>query len=170
MASTTKPTSGSKPELPPNVLIFTPKNPAAADALLNGRIFTRLATPATTDPSTLAAAAAKAGGEAFCLVFRGGILIFDGAGADEDADVADTHHEHFRLVCLALKDAGIVLDVAGCVFDAQGILKAGFQLDVLSPGNVLVIDLMDGEEESDDDEDLEASLAALVSGSGTSLS
>ncbi|KAH6685463.1 hypothetical protein F5X68DRAFT_210189 [Plectosphaerella plurivora] len=169
MSSPKTAASASKPELPPNVLIFTPKLRATADTLLNGRIFTRLATTSTTDPSALVAAAAKVG-DTFCFPFRSGILIFDGVGADEDVDIADTHHEHFRVVCLALKDAGIDLDVAGCVFDVKDILKAGFQLDVLSSGSVLAIDLMDGEEESDDDEDLEASLAALVSGSGTSIS
>jgi hypothetical protein len=53
-------------------------------------------------------------------------------------------------------------------------LKAGFQLDAMSQGAVLVIDLMDGGDEDDDDSDdedededdevTEAKLKALVSG------
>lgn len=178
MSATPASDAGAKPELPPNVLIFAPKKPAGADALLHGRLFTRLATTASTDPVRLAAAVRKADAEgSFCLAFRGGVLLFDGAagagdGDEIDDDTTNAHHEHFRAVCLALKDADIDLDVAGCIFDARGVLKAGFQLDVLRPGNVLVIDLMGGEDEDsdDDDEDAEASLAALVGGSETTLS
>lgn len=62
------------------------------------------------------------------------------------------HHEHFRAVCLALKDADIGLDVAKCVHDARDVLQAGFQLDAIKNGSVLVIDLMHAEDEDDSDE------------------
>lgn len=111
--------------------------------------------------------------ESFCLPFRKGILIFDGADRGmEQEDMIDVHHEHFRQVCLALKDSDINLDFSACIFDADDVLKAGFQLDAMSQGAVLVIDLTDaGDEESDseddeDDEATEASLNALV-GSNT---
>lgn len=166
------------PALPPNVLIFSPESADAANALLNGRIYTKLATTARTTPEHLAAAvekiAPKGNRESFCLPFRKGILIFDNAGPEIDQEkLTDAHHEHFRQVCLALKDADINLDFSACIFDADSILKAGFQLDAMSRGSVLVIDLMDGGKEDDeddsddddeDDEATEASLNALVSG------
>lgn len=87
----------------------------------------------------------------------------------------DRHHEHFRQACLALKDADINLDFSACIFDADDVLKVGFQLDAMSQGSVLVIDLMDGgndeddsddddEDEEEDDEVTKARLKALTSG------
>ena len=169
------------PALPHNVLIFSPSSPDAAKALLNGRIFTKLAATTRTTPEQLAAVvqkiAPKESREKFCLPFRKGILIFDGADPEtEQEKLTDEHHEHFREVCLALKDADINLDFSACIFDADQILKAGFQLDAMSQGAVLVIDLMDsGDEDDDDDSDdeedededdevTEAKLNALVSG------
>lgn len=62
--------------------------------------------------------------------------------------------DHFRAVCLALRDADIGLDVAKCVHDVDEVLQAGFQLDSLSNNSsVLMIDLMGTEEEDDDDDD-----------------
>ncbi|KAK2043069.1 hypothetical protein LZ31DRAFT_468977 [Colletotrichum somersetense] len=154
----------SAPVLPPNVTIFSPAKPNAADALLNGRIFTRLTANAQAEPSKLAAAlkdaSRRAVDDAFCLSHRNVVLIFD---ADKDgADVTDAHHEHFRLVCLALKDADISLDVAGCIFDSPSALQAGFQLDTLSSGSVLVIDLMGGDDQDSDEEDDEATAEKLL--------
>ncbi|KAK2052893.1 hypothetical protein LY76DRAFT_609551 [Colletotrichum caudatum] len=153
------------PVLPPNVTIFSPAKPSAAEALLNGRIFTRLTANAQAEPSKLAAALEDAsrravGDDAFCLGHRNVVLIFD-AGED-GADATDAHHEHFRLVCLALKDADIGLDVAGCIFDAPSALQAGFQLDALSSGSVLVIDLMGGGDQDSDEEDDEAAAEKLL--------
>ena len=164
------------PTLPQNVLIFSPSTPDAAHALLNGRIFTKLAATTRTTPEQLVAAVQKitpkGSREKFCLPFRKGILIFDGANSETDREkLTDEHHEHFREVCLALKDADINLDFSACIFDADQILKAGFQLDAMSQGAVLVIDLMDaGDEDDDDDSDdedeadeaTEATLNALV--------
>lgn len=166
------------PALPPNVLIFSPTSSEAATALLNGRMFTKLATSTRTTPEKLLAAAEKIAPkesrESFCLPFRKGILIFDGADPETEQDqLTDRHHEHFRQVCLALKDTDINLDFSACIFDAADVLKAGFQLDAMSQGAVLVIDLMDSgnddDDDSDDDEDeddevTEARLKALTSG------
>jgi hypothetical protein len=166
------------PTLPQNVLIFSPSEPDAAKALLNGRIFTKLAATTRTTPEQLVAAVQqitpKASREKFCLPFRKGILIFDGAYfKTEPEKLTDEHHEHFREVCLALKDADINLDFSACIFDADQILKAGFQLDAMSQRAVLVIDLMDrgdddddddSDDEDEDDEATEASLKALVAG------
>lgn len=167
-------TQSALPVLPPNVLIFSPESPDAAHALLNGRIYTKLATTARTTPEQLAAAvekiASKGSRESFCLPFRKGILIFDNAGPETgQEELTDVHHDHFRQVCLALKDADINLDFSACIFDADSVLKAGFQLDAMSRGSVLVIDLTDGGNDDDDsddedDEEAEAGLNALVSG------
>ncbi|KAJ0164304.1 hypothetical protein CTA2_1302 [Colletotrichum tanaceti] len=153
--------ASSAPTLPPNVKIFSPAQPSTATALLNGRIYTRLTANAQTEPSKVAAAlrdAARPGvNDSFCFSHRNVVLIFDGDTVKDSnkdgADVTDAHHEHFRLVCLALKDADISLDVAGCIFDTPDVLQAGFQLDALSSGSVLVIDLMDGDDDDDDDSD-----------------
>ncbi|KAH8195714.1 hypothetical protein TruAng_010117 [Truncatella angustata] len=147
----------SVPALPPNVSIFSPTDPNAAKTLLSSRIFTRLSISAQTEPAQLTAALKNPArpeiSEAFCLSHGNAVLIFD--GGSEGSDLEDSHHEHFRLVCLALKDADISLDVAGCVFDTADVLQAGFQLDTLSSGSVLVIDLMSGgdDDSSDEDED-----------------
>ncbi|RDW65956.1 hypothetical protein BP6252_09591 [Coleophoma cylindrospora] len=155
--SISQPTSGNGPTpspvvLPPNVFIFSPVDARAAEALLNSRIFTRLAVSAHTEPTKLSEAlrSTAALNETFCLSFRNSILVFTGNRADNPDDEMDFHHEKFRLVALALKEFDISLDVAGCVFDALDILQAGFQLDKLSDGAVMVIDLMS--QEDDDDE------------------
>lgn len=167
-------TTQAAPVLPHNVTIFSPTSPESAKNLLSGRIFTKLASTASTTASQLSSALAtitpKEDRETFCLPFRKGILIFDGAGPETNREeLTDAHHEHFRQVCLALKDADINLDFSACIFDADEALKAGFQLDAMSQGAVLMIDLMDAgdddEDDSDDDEDdeaAEASLNALV--------
>lgn len=176
--STSNTQQAALPSLPHNVLIFSPSSPDAAKALLNGRIFTKLASTGSTTPAQLVAAVQKItpkeSREKFCLPFRKGILIFDGSDPEtEQEKLTDDHHEHFREVCLALKDADINLDFSACIFDADQILKAGFQLDAMSQGAVLVIDLMDAgdddddddsDEEDEDDEVTEAKLNALVHG------
>jgi hypothetical protein len=136
------------PTLPPNVIIFTPKSPSSVNALLNARIFTRLVASSSCTPAKLASIKKYPGvQEDFCLIHRNAVLIFDG-GDDEDL-----HHEHFRVICLALKENDIGLDVAGCVHDATDALAAGFQLDKLNDKAALVIDLV---VEEDSDEDSEA--------------
>lgn len=163
-------TAPNKPALPPNVSIFSPKDPSASKAVLNGRIFSRLTTSSQTEPSQLAAALDKASpgvSEAFCLTHGGAILVFD--TEQPGVDLKDSHHEHVRAVCLALKDADISLSISGCVFDAAEAVKAGFQLDGLSRGAVMVVDLMHEEDEgsdsdSGDDEDAEAILMGGDSG------
>jgi hypothetical protein len=163
------------PELPHNVLIFSPTDSRSANALLKSRMFTKLATTNRTTSEQLESVIDRIGPkesrESFCLPFRKGILIFDGANPEmEQEKLTDIHHEHFRQVCLALKDSDINLDFSACIFDADDVLKAGFQLDAMSKGAVLVIDLMDaGDEESDSDDDededvatTEANLNALV--------
>ncbi|KAF6786181.1 hypothetical protein CSOJ01_15454 [Colletotrichum sojae] len=158
------PSAAAPPALPPNVLIFSPKDPSAAKALTNGSVFTRLTVSASIEPAQLFKALKGSISESWCLVHRNVVLIFDN---DQDA-----HHEHFRVVCLAVKDADIGLDVAGCIFDATEVLKAGFQLDTMSSGSVLVVDIMDGDDNDDDsDDDAEASLGLLMSGdSGATIS
>jgi hypothetical protein len=174
-------TQGALPTLPPNVVIFSPTTLKASKALLKGQIFTKLATTTRTTPSQITSALSKITSpeetENFCLAFRKGILIFDSDNEIEQSaeELTDAHHEHFRQVCLALKDADINLDFSACIFDVEDVLKAGFQLDEMSRGAVLVIDLMDrgDEDDSDDDDDddsdeddeaTEASLKALVGG------
>jgi len=145
--------SADTPALPDNVCIFSPADPKAASSLLNGRIFTRLTTSIQTEPSKLSAAlrnlSQPKASEFFCLNHRNAILIFDSSGDDDG--LQNLHHEHFRLVCLALKDADIGLDVSRCILDAPNVLQAGFQLDEMSGGSVLVIDLMGEEDEDDSD-------------------
>ncbi|KAM0203356.1 hypothetical protein ACHAPA_009726 [Fusarium lateritium] len=156
--STTTPTTGSDsekqtlPNLPANVCIFSPKKPSAVEALLSARVFTRLVASASTTPEKLAAIKKYPGvQEDFCLIHRNAVLIFDGAPGEQDALVEDAHHEHFRVICLALKEFDIGLDVAGCIHDATDVLGAGFQLDKLNDRSALVIDLV--VEEDSDDED-----------------
>ncbi|RSL94916.1 hypothetical protein CEP52_012370 [Fusarium oligoseptatum] len=146
----------SKPTLPANVCILSPKKTSAVNALLSARLFTRLVASSSTKPAKLAAAIKSYQGadESFCLVHGNAVLIFDGGEGDKKSDeVEDDHHEHFRIVCLALKEHDIGLDVAGCIHDASNALEAGFQLDKLNDGAALVIDLVEVEEDSDDDED-----------------
>ncbi|KAF2445800.1 hypothetical protein P171DRAFT_431185 [Karstenula rhodostoma CBS 690.94] len=140
------------PTLPPNVTIFSPKNPAAAQNLLKASRFTRLSASASTTPEQLSKALSSHNGinETFYSSHGHAILIFD--GGREGADLEDAHHEHFRAVCLALKDADIGLDVAKCVHDAESVLQAGYQLDAMKDGSVLVIDLMHAEDDDDDDD------------------
>lgn len=143
----------SKPSLPPNVSIFSPKDPSASKAVLNGHIFSRLTTSSQTEPSKLAAALAASSrvSEAFCLSHGPAVLVFD--AEKPGVDLKDSHHEHVRAVCLALKDADISLSISGCVFDATEGVKAGFQLDGLSRGAVMVVDLMHEDDEDDSDSD-----------------
>lgn len=75
------------------------------------------------------------------------MVVFDAAGD------ADAHHEHVRAVCLALRDADLGLDIAGCVFDAAGSVAAGVQMERLSGGGVMVVDIMGGGDDEEDDED-----------------
>ncbi|KAK8098196.1 uncharacterized protein PG998_013682 [Apiospora kogelbergensis] len=162
--------NGALPALPPNVSIFTPAETRTAKALLNGRLFTRLTVSVKTEPAQLAKTLESHG--AYCTPHRNVVLIFDD-GEDSEA-VGDAHHEHFRLVCLALKDNDISLDVAGCIFDVANVVQAGFQLDELKSGSVLVIDLMGGGDDDDDsDDDDDAGLEALLAkgnGSGATMS
>ncbi|KAL1861514.1 hypothetical protein Daus18300_008776 [Diaporthe australafricana] len=159
----------SQPTLPPNVSIFSPSDPSAAKAVLNGHIFSRLTTSSQTEPSKLAAALKTSTGvsETFCLSHGPAVLVFD--AEQPGVDLKDTHHDHVRAVCLALKDADVSLSISGCVFDAADVLKAGFQLDGLSRGAVMVVDLMhedddDSDSDSGDDEDAEAILMGGDSG------
>ncbi|KAM5345656.1 hypothetical protein ACJ41O_011517 [Fusarium nematophilum] len=146
----------NKPTLPANVCIFSPTKTSAVSALLGGRIFTRLVASAGTKPAQLAAIKTYPGvDESFYLSHGNVMLIFDGGGGEGDKqgdELEDVHHEHFRIICLALKEHDIGLDVAGCIHDATDILGAGFQLDKLNDGAALVIDLVEAED-SDDDED-----------------
>jgi hypothetical protein len=148
-------TDGDIPTLPENVCIFSPATPTSAKALLNGRMFTRLAISAQTTPLQLVNALRdnnqRGVDDTFHLCHRSIILIFD--GAIDGKDLQDTHHEHFRAVCLVLKDNDISLDVAGSVFDVSTPLQAGFQLEEMSSGSVLAVDVMGGDDGSDDDDD-----------------
>ncbi|KAJ4346946.1 uncharacterized protein N0V89_010879 [Didymosphaeria variabile] len=143
----------SAPTLPPNVTIFAPRSPQAAQNLLQARLFTRLSASASTTRDQLLKASNSHSklNETFYLSHGNAILIFD--GGKEGVELEDAHHEHFRAVCLALKDADIGLDVAKCVHDAEDVLQAGFQIDAMKDGSVLVIDLMHAEADDDDDDD-----------------
>jgi hypothetical protein len=149
--------SPNAPTLPPNVTIFSPKDSEAAQNLLKARLFTRLSASASTSPEQLFKALSSHSGISETFYFSHGqaVLIFD--AETDGAELEDAHHEHFRAVCLALRDADIGLDVAKCVHDAESVLQAGFQLDAMKNGSVLVIDLMhtaddeDGEDDEDDD-------------------
>ncbi|KAJ4315969.1 hypothetical protein N0V84_008103 [Fusarium piperis] len=156
--NTSSSAESNKPTLPDNVCIFSPKKTSAVNALLGARLFTRLVASASTKPAQLAAAIKSYQGadESFCLVHGNAVLIFDGGEGDKQGDqLEDVHHEHFRIVCLALREQDIGLDVAGCIHDADDALGAGFQLDKLNEGAALVIDLVEAEEGSDDEEDLD---------------
>ncbi|KAF2425564.1 hypothetical protein EJ08DRAFT_572629, partial [Tothia fuscella] len=140
------------PALPSNVFLFSPASPTTAKALLNGDLFSRLTAGAQTKPEQLADALSTKQhpelNESFYFCHRNVILIFD--RYIEGEDLQDTHHEHFRSVCLALKDADISLNVVGCVFDVSTALKAGYQFEELSSGSVMVVDIMGGNSGSDD--------------------
>lgn len=142
------------PTLPPNVSIFSPKDKAASKALLEGQIFSRLTVSSHTEPSRLTEAirASSSISDSYCLTHKNVVLVFNAEREGVD-DVTDAHHEHVRAVCLALKDADIGLDIAGCIFDSAQSLQAGFQFDRLSDGAVMVVDIMSGDDEDSDDED-----------------
>ncbi|KAI0100378.1 hypothetical protein GGR51DRAFT_564186 [Nemania sp. FL0031] len=147
------PTTEREVSLPPNVSIYA--GPSSA-ALLRASIFTRLVTT-VQDPAKLAAALGS-DCATFCHQYQNVVLIFD-----EDLD---THHEHFRLVCLRLKDNGdLGLDYGRCIFDVGSSLQAGFQMDKLQGGAIMVVDLQDrDDDDSEDDSDAEddASLLAAL--------
>lgn len=148
-------------ELPGNVSIYDGPN---GEALLEAKVFTRLVTTAP-DEDKLADALSGGDFEGFCHQHDKSVLIFD-------SDL-ETHHEHFRQVCLRLKDNGdIGVEYAACVFDAGEALGAGFQMDKLESGAVsklqgfsnrvsceltvaflVVIDLRDDAEEDDSSDD-----------------
>ncbi|KAM0227505.1 hypothetical protein ACHAPO_011500 [Fusarium lateritium] len=135
--------------LPPNVVIFSPQNSLSINSLLGAGIFTRLVTSASTTPEKLAALKSHAGvKDDFCLFHRNAVLIFDASGNE------DVHHEHFRTICLGLKELDIGLDVAGCINDATDSLAAGFQLDKVNDKSALVIDLVEKDEDSDEEEEM----------------
>lgn len=173
-ASSNKPledakSESSRPSLPANVSIFSPASPSASRALLGGGIFTRLTVSSSIEPSRLTAVLKASPGveEDFCLTHGNAVLVFDaGSGReDDDGDVLkDAHHEHVRMVCLALRDQDMGLDIAGCVFDAAEGLKAGFQFDRLSDGAVMVVDLMTADEDEDDEDDEDDGLEGLLEG------
>ncbi|KAL6924172.1 hypothetical protein FSST1_001446 [Fusarium sambucinum] len=135
--------------LPTNVVIFSPQNSLSINSLLGAGIFTRLVTSASTTPEKLAALKSHAGvKDDFCLFHRNAVLIFDASGNE------DVHHEHFRTICLGLKELDIGLDVAGCINDATDSLAAGFQLDKVNDKSALVIDLVEKDEDSDEEEEM----------------
>ncbi|KAI0544204.1 hypothetical protein F4679DRAFT_589759 [Xylaria curta] len=139
--------------LPPNVSIYA--GPSSA-RLLRASIFTRLVTT-VPDPAKLAAALGS-DCATFCHQYQNVVLIFD-----EDLD---THHEHFRQVCLHLKDNGdLGLDYGRCIFDVGSYLHAGFQMDKLQGGAIMVVDLQDRDDddrEDDSDAEDDASLLAAL--------
>lgn len=143
-----------RPILPPNVSIFSPKNKAVSKALLEGQVFSRLTVSSRTEPSKLTEALRTSSGveQSYYLAHNKVVLVFD-AEREGLNDVKDAHHDHVRAVCLALKDADIGLDIAGCVFDSTQSLQAGFQFDRLSDGAVMVVDIMSGDDDDSDDED-----------------
>ncbi|GAP83898.1 hypothetical protein SAMD00023353_0503170 [Rosellinia necatrix] len=151
------PTTEREVSLPPNVSIYA--GPSSA-GLLRASVFTRLVTT-VQDPAKLAAALGS-DCATFCHQHQNVVLIFD--------EHLDPHHEHFRQVCLRLKDNGdLGLDYGRCIFDAGSSLQAGFQMDKLQGGAIMVVDLQDhddddSENDSEDDSDAEddASLLAAL--------
>ncbi|KAI0142639.1 hypothetical protein GGR57DRAFT_393188 [Xylariaceae sp. FL1272] len=120
--STSAPAMERQVSLPPNVSIYT--GPGSAQ-LLRASLFTRLATT-VQDPAQLATALGS-DCALFCHQHQNVVLIFD-----EDLD---THHEHFRQVCLQLKEHGdLGLEYGRCIFDTATSLEAGFQMDQLQSG------------------------------------
>lgn len=65
---------------------------------------------------------------------RNVVIIFD--------DEQDAHHEHFREVCLRLKDHDLGLEFSRCVFDAENTLQAGIELDDLNGSAVCMSRLL----------------------------
>lgn len=113
-------------ELPGNVSIYDGSN---SKGLLAAKVFTRLVTTASTEDQLADALSSGDDFDSFCHQHDRSILIFD--------DELDAHHEHFRQVCLRLKDNGdIGVEYAACVFDAAEALGAGFQMDELESGAV----------------------------------
>lgn len=150
----------NEPTLPDNVSIFSPIKTSAVDALLEARLFTRLVASDRTGPEELAAAIKTYPGadESFWLSHDNVVLIFDGGEEGRsDEELENEHHEHFRIICLALKEHDIGLDVAACIHDATDALSAGFQFDRLNETSALVIDLVEVEGDSDSDTDEEES-------------
>ncbi|TRX92001.1 hypothetical protein FHL15_007098 [Xylaria flabelliformis] len=146
------PTTEREVSLPPNVSIYT--GPSSA-GLLRASIFTRLVTT-VQDPAELAAALGS-DCATFCHQHQNVVLIFD-----EDLN---PHHEHFREVCLRLKDNGdLGLDYGRCIFDVGSSLHAGFQMDKLQGGAVMVVDLQDRDDDDrEDDSDAEDDASLLAS-------
>lgn len=146
--------NGNPPALPPNVTIFSPALPSTIQVLQTSSLFTRMRVGANTSPSDLADALSTGRrykvDETFCLRHQNIILIFD--SASEEKDLQDAHHEHFRSVCLLLRDHDITVDVAACVYDATTALQASFQFEKLNSVSILIIDLM-SEGDSSDEED-----------------
>jgi hypothetical protein len=144
-----------RPTLPAHVTIFSPSDSSSATTLLGSNIFTRLSLSPNTASSQLSSLQKDARlSESHALLHHHSILIFDSESSEiEGKDLQGAHHDHFRAVCLALKDNDIAISVAGCVYDKKTAVEAGFQLDQLSDGAVMVIDLMHGNEEDDDVED-----------------
>ncbi|KXJ87461.1 hypothetical protein Micbo1qcDRAFT_236359 [Microdochium bolleyi] len=161
--------ASTAPTLPPNISIYTG---AAKPQLLSATLFTRLATTAL-EPSKLSAALREGGDSngsgavgSYCHQHHTAVLIFDGAASstagekdssqEEEEAAQDRHHEHFRDICLRLKDADIGVQYGRCVFDAGSAIAAGFQLDQLKSGDIMVVDLQqieDDEDDSGDDKD-----------------
>ncbi|KAI1174798.1 hypothetical protein F4777DRAFT_552502 [Nemania sp. FL0916] len=120
------PTAEREVSLPPNVSIYA--GPSGAE-LLRASLFTRLVTTLHGQAQLAQLAAALADCATFCHQHQNIVLVFD-----EDLN---THHEHFRQVCLRLKDNGnIGLDYGRCIFDAGSSLQAGYQMDKLQGGTV----------------------------------
>ncbi|KAI1324682.1 hypothetical protein F5Y16DRAFT_402248 [Xylariaceae sp. FL0255] len=145
-----EPTAAREVILPPNVSIYSAPSSAK---VLRAVLFTRLVTTVQA-PAQLATALGP-DCASFCHQHHNTVLIFD----DDDQD---THHEHFRQVCMRLKANGdLGLDYGRCVFDARSSLQAGFQMDQLQSGAVMMVDLQDSEDDDDeggDDDDDDSSL------------
>lgn len=121
---TDRPTTEREVSLPPNVSIYVGPN---SEGLLRASIFTRLVTT-VQDPAKLGAALGS-NCATFCHQYQNVVLIFD--------DDLEPHHEHFRQVCLRLKDNGdLGLDYGRCIFDVGSSLQAGFQMDRLQGGAI----------------------------------
>lgn len=144
--------------LPPNVSIYPAchRNPSNGESLnnstlLQARIFSRLVI--TQEPSNLAAAliaTPAVDDRQFCFRHQHNLLIFD--------DDQDVHHEHVRIACLMLRDFDLSIEVSGCIFDVGSAPEAGFQLEGLSGGSVMVVDLKHDEDSSDSDSDSDSDL------------